>query len=93
MHNLAITLKQLGYEVSGSDDKIYDPSRSRLEKQNLLPDKLGWNPNIINKEIDFIVLGMHANKENPRGKFRKLNNLEILNLKSLSTSPYKSSGH
>ena len=46
MHNLAITLKQLGYEVSGSDDKIYDPSKSRLEKQNLLPDKLGWNPNI-----------------------------------------------
>ena len=42
MHNLAITLKQLGYEVSGSDDKIYDPSKSRLEKQNLFPDKLGW---------------------------------------------------
>ena len=65
MHNLAITLKQLGYEVSGSDDKIYDPSKSRLEKQNLLPDKLGWNPNTIDEEIDFIVLGMHAKKENP----------------------------
>lgn len=65
MHNLAITLKKLGYEVSGSDDKIYDPSKSRLQKQNLLPKKIGWNPEIINTEIDFIVLGMHAKKDNP----------------------------
>ena len=65
MHNLAITLKQLGYEVSGSDDKIYDPSRSRLEKYNLLPKDLGWFPELIDKEIDFIVLGMHAKKDNP----------------------------
>ena len=65
MHNLAITLKQLGYEVSGSDDKIYDPSRSRLEKHNLLPKDIGWFPELIHKEIDFIVLGMHAKKNNP----------------------------
>ena len=65
MHNLAITLKQLSYEVSGSDDKIYDPSRSRLEKYNLLPENLGWFPELIDKEIDFIVLGMHAKKDNP----------------------------
>ena len=65
MHNLAITLKQLGYDVSGSDDKIYDPSRSRLEKYNLLPKDLGWFPELIDKEIDFIVLGMHAKKDNP----------------------------
>ena len=65
MHNLAITLKQLSYEVSGSDDKIYDPSRSRLEKYNLLPKDLGWFPELIDKEIDFIVLGMHAKKDNP----------------------------
>ena len=62
MHNLAITLKQLGYEVSGSDDKIYDPSRSRLKKYNLLPKDLGWFPELIDKEIDFIVLGMHAKR-------------------------------
>ena len=65
MHNLAITLKQLSYEVSGSDDKIYDPSRSRLEKYNLLPENLGWFPELIDKKIDFIVLGMHAKKDNP----------------------------
>jgi UDP-N-acetylmuramate: L-alanyl-gamma-D-glutamyl-meso-diaminopimelate ligase len=65
MHNLAITLKQLGYEVSGSDDKIYDPSKSRLKKHNLLPKNLGWFSELIDKEIDFIVLGMHAKKDNP----------------------------
>lgn len=65
MHNLAITLKQLGYEVSGSDDKIYDPSKSRLKKHNLLPKNLGWFPELIDKEVDFIVLGMHAKKDNP----------------------------
>ena len=65
MHNLAITLKQLGYKVSGSDDKIYDPSKSRLKKYNLFPKNLGWFPELIDKEIDFIVLGMHAKKDNP----------------------------
>ena len=62
MHNLAITLKQLGYEVSGSDDKIYDPSRSRLEKYNLLPKDLGWFPELIDKEIDLYIYDDHQLK-------------------------------
>jgi UDP-N-acetylmuramate: L-alanyl-gamma-D-glutamyl-meso-diaminopimelate ligase len=65
MHNLAIALKQKGYHVSGSDDTIFDPSRSRLEAQGLLPESFGWFPEKINTSIDVIILGMHAKKDNP----------------------------
>ncbi len=65
MHNLAIALFKNGHEVSGSDDEIYEPSRSRLEKQGLLPTNEGWRPEIITEEIDAIILGMHAKKDNP----------------------------
>jgi UDP-N-acetylmuramate: L-alanyl-gamma-D-glutamyl-meso-diaminopimelate ligase len=65
MHNLAIALKQNGNQVSGSDDQIFDPSKGRLEKQGLLPKKMGWYPEQITTELDAIILGMHARPENP----------------------------
>lgn len=65
MHNLAIALKQKGYEVSGSDDEIFDPAKSRLEKYNLLPKSIGWDDNIITEELDAVILGMHAKGDNP----------------------------
>ena len=65
MHNLAITLQKAGHLVSGSDDEIYEPARSRLEKYGLLPDTMGWNDRRITDDIDLIVLGMHARKDNP----------------------------
>ena len=65
MHNLAIALKLKGYEVSGSDDEIFEPSRSRLASYKLLPMKEGWDPDLITPGIDVIILGMHAAKDNP----------------------------
>ena len=65
MHNLALALHNKGYEVSGSDDVIFDPSKSRLRAFGLLPDKEGWFPNKIIGEIDAIILGMHAKIDNP----------------------------
>jgi len=65
MHNLAIALHKEGYNVSGSDDVIFDPSKSRLEKYDLLPEQFGWFPKKINKEIDAVILGMHAKPDNP----------------------------
>lgn len=65
MHNLAIALHNKGYRVTGSDDVIYEPSKSRLEAKGLLPDELGWFPDKINKNLDAIVLGMHAKLDNP----------------------------
>ncbi|WOC40792.1 UDP-N-acetylmuramate--L-alanine ligase [Polaribacter sp. HL-MS24] len=64
MHNLAIALHQNGYCVSGSDDTIHDPSKSRLEKYGLLPEKFGWFPEKITANLDVIILGMHAKKDN-----------------------------
>jgi UDP-N-acetylmuramate: L-alanyl-gamma-D-glutamyl-meso-diaminopimelate ligase len=65
MHNLAIALHLKGFHVTGSDDEIFDPAKSRLQKYGLLPAKMGWQPNILNKDIDAIILGMHACGDNP----------------------------
>lgn len=65
MHNLAIALHNKGYQVTGSDDTIHDPSKSRLEKRGLLPSDFGWFPEKISDHLDVIILGMHAKKDNP----------------------------
>ena len=65
MHNLAIALHNKGYHVTGSDDTIFDPSRSRLEAKGLLPVAYGWYPEKITQDLDAIVLGMHAKEDNP----------------------------
>ena len=65
MHNLAIALHNKGYHVTGSDDTIHDPSKSRLEKKGLLPKAFGWFPEKITQDLDVIILGMHAKEDNP----------------------------
>jgi UDP-N-acetylmuramate: L-alanyl-gamma-D-glutamyl-meso-diaminopimelate ligase len=65
MHNLAIALHLKGYTVTGSDDEIFEPSRSRLKKYGLLPEKWGWDTSVITKDIDTVILGMHAKSDNP----------------------------
>jgi len=65
MHNLAIALHNKGYRVTGSDDTIFNPSKSRLEAKGLLPENFGWFPEKITSDLDAIVLGMHAKADNP----------------------------
>ena len=65
MHNLALALHEKGYQVTGSDDAIFEPSKSRLEKKGLLPKELGWFVDKITNDIDAVILGMHAKADNP----------------------------
>ncbi|MCG2611361.1 Mur ligase domain-containing protein [Flavobacterium sp. SM15] len=65
MHNLALALHSKGYQVTGSDDAIFEPSKSRLEKKGLLPAEMGWFPEKITSDIEAIILGMHAKADNP----------------------------
>ena len=65
MHNLALALHNKGYRVTGSDDEVSEPSRSRLEAAGLLPDPMGWDPDRITPELDAVILGMHARADNP----------------------------
>lgn len=65
MHNLALALVKKGYQVSGSDDEIYEPSCTRLEKAGILPSAYGWFPEKITENLDGIILGMHARIDNP----------------------------
>lgn len=68
MHQLAIALKHKGYQITGSDDEIFEPAASNLKKEGILPEKIGWFPENITSEIDTIVLGMHAKADNPELK-------------------------
>ena len=65
MHQLALSLHQKGYQVSGSDDEIFEPARSNLAAAGLLPASLGWEPARITPDLDAVILGMHAREDNP----------------------------
>ncbi|MBT5354486.1 MAG: peptidoglycan synthetase [Flavobacteriales bacterium] len=65
MHNLALALHHKGYKITGSDDAIFSPSKERLLKYDLLPKEMGWFPEKITKNLDAIILGMHARIDNP----------------------------
>lgn len=65
MHQLAIALKRKGYQVTGTDDEIFEPSRTNLEAEGLLPSQMGWQPDMITPDLDAIILGMHARQDNP----------------------------
>jgi UDP-N-acetylmuramate: L-alanyl-gamma-D-glutamyl-meso-diaminopimelate ligase len=65
MHNLALALHESGYQVSGSDDEIFEPSKGRLQKAGLLPEQIGWHPERVSSDLDAVILGMHARKDNP----------------------------
>lgn len=78
MHNLALALHKKGFSITGSDDAIYEPSRSRLAKSGLLPESYGWYPEKITSNLDAVILGMHAKADNP----------EILKAKTLGLKIY-----
>ena len=65
MHNLALALEHKGYVITGSDDVIFEPSKSRLADKGLLPSEFGWFPEKIHDDLDAIILGMHAKVDNP----------------------------
>jgi UDP-N-acetylmuramate: L-alanyl-gamma-D-glutamyl-meso-diaminopimelate ligase len=65
MHNIALALHQNGHQVTGSDDEIYNPAKDRLAKAGILPEAYGWFPDKITKDLDCVILGMHARKDNP----------------------------
>lgn len=77
MHNLALALAQKGYTVTGSDDAIFEPSLSRLKKQGIAPNSLGWFSDKITSDLDAVILGMHAHSDNPELQKAKELNLKI----------------
>lgn len=83
MHNLALELLAQGHQVSGSDDEIYDPARSRLKAAGILPATIGWDIKRISTKLDIIILGMHAHKDNP-----ELAEAQRLGLKVVSFPEY-----
>ena len=77
MHSLAIELKRIGFTVTGSDDVIYEPSKSSLINNDLYPEKLGWYESKITDDLDFVILGMHAKPDNSELKLAKHKKIKI----------------
>ena len=73
MHSLALEMKRMGNEITGSDDAIFNPSKAKLKAAEILPETLGWFPEKITNKIDVVILGMHA----------KIDNSELLKAQSL----------
>ncbi len=65
MHNLALAMHKKGYHITGSDDEVFEPSKTRLKNAGILPEAEGWFPEKLNKELDAVILGMHARADNP----------------------------
>ena len=65
MHQLAIALKHKGYQITGSDDEIFEPALSNLKKEGIMPSEMGWHPEKLTADIDAVILGMHAKDDNP----------------------------
>ncbi|MCX2575231.1 UDP-N-acetylmuramate--L-alanine ligase [Pedobacter sandarakinus] len=83
MHNLAIALHKKGYQITGADDVIFEPAKSRLEGYGLLPSKMGWDDSRISPALDAVILGMHARIDNP-----ELIKAQALGLKIFSYPEY-----
>ncbi|HET6558790.1 MAG TPA: Mur ligase family protein [Prolixibacteraceae bacterium] len=83
MHNLAIALYKKSYQVTGSDDEVFEPSKSRLKKHGLLPEREGWFVENITSDLDAVILGMHARQDNP-----ELQRAQELGLKIFSYPEY-----
>ncbi|MFC2185910.1 UDP-N-acetylmuramate--L-alanine ligase [Fulvivirgaceae bacterium LMO-SS25] len=75
MHNLAITLANKGLIVSGSDDEIFEPSKTRLLNKGILPEQEGWDASKITKDLSAVIVGMHAKADNP--ELQKAKELQI----------------
>ena len=65
MHNMALALNENGFKVTGSDDEINEPSKTRLKNAGILPEEIGWFPEKLTSDIDAVILGMHAREDNP----------------------------
>ena len=83
MHQLAIALKHKGYSITGSDDEIFEPAKSNLNNENILPETIGWYSEKITKNLDAVILGMHAKEDNP-----ELQKAKVLGLKIYSFPEY-----
>lgn len=78
MHQLAIALSRKGYNVTGSDDEIFEPAKSNLQQEGILPATVGWDEKNIHSGLDAVILGMHAKGDNP----------ELLKARELSLPVY-----
>ncbi len=78
MHSMAVALHRQGHTVTGSDDEIFDPAKSRLEQYHMIPKRIGWNTKSITCDLDAVILGMHAKEDN----------IELLKAKELNLKIY-----
>jgi len=64
MGGLAVIARQLGYQVSGSDQNVYPPMSTQLQQQGIqLMD--GYRPENLNGNPDLVIIGNALSRGNP----------------------------
>lgn len=63
--HLALALAHKGYTVTGSDIVINTPFKNGLAAKGLLPKVLGWYPEKIHNTLNAVLIGVHAQPDNP----------------------------
>ena len=64
MGGLAILARQLGHEVTGSDQNVYPPMSTQLEEHGIALMS-GYGPNNLEKRPDLVVVGNAISRGNP----------------------------
>lgn len=67
MASLAGILKDLGYRVTGSDQNVYPPMSTQLEKLGI-PIQLGFKKENLNPRPDLIIVGNVVSRTNPEAE-------------------------
>ncbi|NBT57748.1 hypothetical protein EBT16_03080, partial [bacterium] len=68
MGSLAIALAEAGFEVTGSDGKLYDPMKSALSRAKVQLFE-GYSAEHVEKiKADWVVIGNVIRKENPEAQ-------------------------
>ncbi len=64
MGGLALIARQLGYQVSGSDENVYPPMSTQLEQQGIQLMN-GYRPENLHCQPDLVVIGNALSRGNP----------------------------
>jgi len=81
MLDLAIALKEKGYEdVSGSDEEMISEGDQQRLNEAGISFSAPWNPDHLDKEIDYVVLATHIKLDNVEVQQAQRLNLQIMSI-------------
>ncbi len=79
MANLAVKMKEIGYQVTGSDENVYPPMSTFLA-ENQIPVFAGFSEENLRYQPDLVVIGNAVSRGNPEAEYVLDHKLDYLSL-------------